>query len=189
MAVTLTSTGITFSDGTNLDSAPTAGGLNYQVFNSSGTWNHSTAGSPTSILTYGQGGSGAKRPRYQEGYSQRPNGPGTSGGAFVAEPQTVSSNVGVTIGAGAATGTNFCGFYNYGCKRTKEGGTTTVGGVSVNGGPAMQAAGEFYSWKNVDTSRIGSSNSVISVGAGKRQNASDNSNNFAGLSGKAIIVW
>ena len=189
MAVTLTSTGITFSDGTNLTTAPSAGGLSYQVYNSSGTWNRASAGSPNTILAYGQGGSGSKRPRYSQGYNNTPNGPGTSGGAFVAEPMTVSSNVAITVGAGAPTGVNFCGWYSYGCSETKAGGTTTVGSVSVNGGPTTRITGEGASWGNVDTSNFGTSNTATTVGAGVRSNVSDNTNNFAGVAGKALIVW
>ena len=187
MAVTLTSTGITFSDGTNLTTAPSAGGLSYQVYNSSGTWNRASAGSPNTILAYGQGGSGSKRPRYQQAsYSNTPSGPGTSGGAFAAEPMSVSSNVAITIGAGAATGTNFCGYYNVSCSETKAGGTTTVGGVSVNGGPTFRGnANDGYIVPN----NFGTSNTATMVGVGLRSNVVDNTNNFAGVAGKAMIVW
>ena len=63
MAVTLTSTGITFSDGTTQNSAAAGAASGGQIFNASGTWSRSGAGDPnTAIVTVlGGGGGGSNR--------------------------------------------------------------------------------------------------------------------------------
>jgi hypothetical protein len=185
MAVTLTSTGITFSDGTGMTTAPSAGGLNYQEFNSSGTWNHSSAGSPGKVLVYGRGGSGGKF-HYSHNYGSG-NAAGGGGGAFIAEPRSVSGNESVTVGSGASTGITFCGFYNYSCQRAQSGNTTTAVGVSANGGSGGQYAGTDGA--NPSTGGSGSGNGIASLSAPTWNGGSNSFGGQAGLTGKAFIVW
>ena len=132
MAVTLTSTGIQFSDGTSLSTAPSSGGAGAIIFASktpgSGTFTVPDTGVYW-VSGCGGGGSGGGG-----------NGSGATGGApgaavnlakFTATP---GASVSYTIGAGAPQGG-----YD---KNGSAGSATTVGSMSLGGG----GGGSMYYW-------------------------------------------
>lgn len=172
MAVTLASTGITFPDGSTQTTA--ASGLSVQAFNSNGTWNHSSAGSPATILAYGVGGSGQGK---NSGY-QSPARGGGAGGNFIAQPISVSGNVAVNVGTGGS-GNHFCGFYSYYCVYGRPGNATNVGGAQANGG------GGYYR-QNQASNPGGTGGAGGSMKGGGGNNGGSTN---AGTSGNAYIVW
>jgi hypothetical protein len=79
-----------------------ASGLNYEIFLSSGTWDWTAAGSPSTVdvLLVGGGGGGAG------GGNNNAAGGGGAGGVRAVQSVNVSGNVAVTVGAGGAGGSD-----------------------------------------------------------------------------------
>jgi hypothetical protein len=182
MAVTLTSTGITFEDGNSQNSAA-VGGNSHQVFNNSGTWSHSGSGSPNMVLAYGVGGSGGGRIGYN-GYQSAPWRYGGGGGGFIAEPFNTTGNVAVTIGNGGAGNNFFCGSYSYSCSRGQAGNATSVGSVTGNGGGAWYA---YYNGGSPGASGTGTG--IVTTLSGPQWTGSGPAGYYTGSKGQAYIVW
>ena len=100
-----------------------AGGGSYsniQVFNSSGTWNYSSAGSPSKVLVYATGGGG--------GGGMCTGGGGGGGGTSIGVV-SVNGNVSVTVGNGGNGASAYFG------NNSNSGNASNFGGlVTGNGG-------------------------------------------------------
>ena len=111
------------SDGDGTFSWADAGGGSYsniQVFNSSGTWNYSSAGSPSKVLVYATGGGG--------GGGQCQGGGGGGGGTSIGIV-SVNGNVSVTVGNGGNGASAYFG------NNSNSGNASNFGGlVTGNGG-------------------------------------------------------
>ena len=195
MAVTLTSTGITFSDGTILDTAPSAGGISYQEFNNSGTWSHSGSGSPSVVLASASGGGGGVYcVNSNDSNNCTRSGTAGLGGRFVAEPLNTNADVSVTIGnGGSSSSTNFCGFYQYSCAYAQSGAQTNVGGLIAYGGNG--SGGKGYDFVPED-GNPGTTNTHLPLAApksggiwGAGGSISPNSTTRSGKKGGAFIIW
>ena len=180
MAVTLTSTGITFSDGTSQSSAAAGASAGAQVFNTSGTWNRSSAGDPDTVVITAVGpGGGSTNRRYN--YSNNSWAKGGVGGIAINAPVAVTGNTAVTVGTGGAGGyTPTAG------NPTKFGTAVTANG---GGGGSTSPSGENVLF------HVGSSGSVsgtpvsVQVGASSSNGRSSNSWGGAGQSGAVVVVW
>lgn len=128
MPVTLTSTGITFSDG-NSQNSQAAGGASTsseQVFNSSGTWNKPAGCIGAFAIAGGGGGGGGHR-----GPNQAQTLPGGSGGiaaSYLSLSTLTAGSYPVTIGAGG-NGQNW-----FQSSAAPAGGASNFGGFVVGGG-------------------------------------------------------
>jgi hypothetical protein len=178
MAVTLTSTGITFSDGTNLNTAPSGGG-GAQAFTTSGTWSHSAAGSPSTVMVGCIGGGGGATHKYSS-YSNSPV-PGGAGGLLVSAPISTNTNVAVTVGTGGNGG--------YG---RSVGNASSFSGVNANGG----GIGNYgYSNENLwtiagATGNAGGNSSLQPAVSGNTNNGRGGTNiNGAGQAGLVVVSW
>lgn len=126
MAVTLTSTGITFSDGTAQSTAAAAGTpAGFQLFTSSGTWSHSGSGSPTSVQVMVQGGGSYSG----EGANYYSGVVGASGDMAVTTTAT-TGNVAVVVGGTGPSGWLSAGFY----QQKKQAIGSSFGPVTAGGG-------------------------------------------------------
>ena len=185
MAVTLTSTGITFSDSTTMNTAPSAGGLTSQVFNASGTWSHSGAGSPSSVLAsvVGAGGTSHNTGTYRGAASTG------KGGAAIAYPASVNGNVTVNVGSRSYTTSSTQGV---------AGGSSSFGGIiTANGGGKNNS---YYCCENVQATAGSdgstSPSSVIGVTVGNTGIGSGNPtygygyrNNLLGGAAQVVVTW
>ena len=173
MAVTLTSTGITFSDGTSQTSAAAGASAGAQIFNASGTWNRSSAGDPDSVVITAVGG-GAGAGYNQSGYQQNTYPKGGSGGTVISAPVAVSGNTAVTVGAGGTSST-------YG----NSGGNSSFGNaVSANGGARSYSASGTGTDGNINNSFI----EVAHPGKGSRGTGAQNKSG-SGTTGAVVVVW
>ena len=176
MAVTLTSTGITFSDGTNQSSAA-SGGVDgsKQVFHNSGTWSR-PAGVGSIMVSLGGGGGGGGGCGDFNGCA-----PGGPGGYLPPTWASVSANQSVTVGGGGAGG-NHGHIGNAG----STGGASSAVGFSANGG-----GGGTRGYQGNRTPGNPGNNSVNSRGpkaAGTLGGPSGNSGT-PGQPGWAVIYW
>ncbi len=178
MSVTLTSTGITFSDGTFLNTAPSGGG-GAQAFTTSGTWSHSGAGSPSKVVVGCVGGGGGA----SQNISSYTNAgvKGGSGGLLVSAPVATSTNVAVTVGTGG----------NGGYART-AGNASSFSGVNANGGGTGN-----YGYENESLWSIAGAPGNAGGTSSLQPTISPNSNNGrggvgtggAGQAGLVIVSW
>jgi hypothetical protein len=161
MAVTLTSTGITFSDSTTQNSAATASALGKQVFTSSGTFSVPTGVSSAKILVQGGGGNnGTNNPG--------PGGPGygaPGAGREVVSSVTPGGSVGLTVGgAGGASRINSGATAIYG-NGGGSGGSSGYYNRGANGNPGTSGGGGWGS-STVMQSNNGGTYGVAASGAG-----------------------
>jgi endoglycosylceramidase len=126
MAVTLTSTGITFSDGSTQNAAASGGGAvagSYQLFTSGGNWNRpSTDINQAFVEIIAGGGGGAS-------YRWTGNGGGTGGsGGKIIGLVPVNGNTSVTVG-GAGNGGPY-----FSATPGNAGGASSCFGLTAGGG-------------------------------------------------------
>jgi|SaaInlStandDraft_4_1057021.scaffolds.fasta_scaffold45349_2 hypothetical protein len=181
MAVTLTSTGITFSDGSTQNSAATGGVYGAQTFNTSGTWSHAGSGSPSNVVVSLVGGGGGATNRTSN-YSNNAFAKGGIGGFAVNAPVATSGNKTVTVGAQG----------NNSYSAANAGGASNFGGsVQANGGGGGSYHYESENWVNT----AGSSGNVTggSLAAQGSNNApkgrGGNTYGSDGLPGAVVVVW
>ena len=189
MAVTLTSTGITFSDGTAQNSAAGGGFTGgKQVFTASGTWTRPAGVTQALVSMVGGGGRGGCRNNWQ--YKTGGNG-GTGRPGQLLTP--VNGNYTITVGAGGAGAANVSSINGL---AGGAGGSTTGFGLTAGGG-AGGNGGQHYGNGNPGASgtSIAYGNSVgtggISGGVGGGATTSNNGANSAssGTAGMAFINW
>jgi hypothetical protein len=134
MAVTLTSTGITFSDGSTMNAAAAGAVGSQQAFNAPGNWSR-PAGVNTIVAAIGSGpgGNGGNI----NGWVQARGGTGGSGKHLPSFIEAVNGNLSVSVGSAGNNGTNG----QYSSSPGGAGGATTVGNITANGGNAGNGAG------------------------------------------------
>jgi len=135
MAVTLTSTGITFSDGSTQNAAAGGGTTgSHQAFNSTGIWNRPAGVGAVSVaMAAGNGGSGGNT----HGWGPKSGGSGGVGAALPSTLEAVNGNMTVTVGSNGNSGNSAAYSGNSG----SSGGSSSFGTITVNGGGGGTAAG------------------------------------------------
>ena len=174
MAVTLTSTGITFSDGTSQNTA--AGGSGgTQVFNASGTFTRPT-GVNEVLVDASVGGSGGGSRNASRAGATRLN-------TVVA----INGNVAVTVGAGGNAANSV---YYWGANTGGAGGTTSFGGAATGAG--SNGAGHSSSGNgggNGSNSLYGNSNVTPGLAAGGTNWTGGSRPGRAGTRGALVVSW
>ena len=140
MPSSLNGTGVTFNDGTTLNSAfPTQ----VQTFNSSGTWTKPAFGSMARIQVWGGGGGGARN----SGGFEALGGGGGGYNEITVPLSTLGSSVSVTIAAGGTgrTGSNGDGTSggdsSFGSVLSAYGGAGGIDDVGIAGGGGQLGRG------------------------------------------------